>query len=497
MLKKSKFLLGSLFLIFTPFLVNAQTENMYMFGHSLVNYVSVVDPPSDETTIAHWIYLLAQASGRDFASTGQWGFLPGHSNLPPTSAWGYSLVPPVWDSELEPFSAADFTSILITAGNFDQWQPSNLAYPGTGGISPLSATETIMDWVDQQEDSVKVYIYENWPDMAPFLGNNFPPTDEEFANYNSYTLGAFHDWWIEYQDFLLASRPNRYARMIPVGPIMARIFTDLIPNQIPYTDLYEDGDPHGKASIYFLAGLITYMAVFAELPSPSFSFPSSIHPVIQSNYQNIINLTWSELQAFDTPGGVSRVFFPTTIMPVVLNGFDVKSSDLGMDLSWQTSSEENHRHFEVEHSIDGKIFKRIGVVSIGISSQNLKEYSFQHANPRTGFNYYRLKQVDLDGQFTYSSIVNAEFHQTTQSYISIYPNPIDPQATQVSFISSETSDISLSIIDISGKTLFKKQALVSPGNNFLQLDLAFLPKGVYLLRINTTHESLVQRLLKN
>jgi len=286
------------------------TMKMFIFGHSLIDHrPPLVPTPSDETTVPHWLYLLADEANQDYAGGGQYGFLPQHANVPPISQWGYDIVPGVWESDTELFSEADITTIMITAGNFIQWQAPDEDYYSDPGITPISATETIVDWVGQQEDSLRIYIYENWPDMAGFLNNGFPPSQTEFDAYNTETTGAFHDWWITYHDALLLSRPDEKIRMIPVGPIISKLHTNLIPQSIPLDELYEDDAPHGRASTYFLASLITYMAVYEQKAPASYNVPSIVHSAIQNNYEDIVDFIWAELLDFNDANGESRVFF--------------------------------------------------------------------------------------------------------------------------------------------------------------------------------------------
>ena len=309
-----KIKIGILLLLFYNHgLCQTDSIRMFMFGHSLVNYESELTM-GNEGAIAHWVYKFAVHDNHYYAATGQFGFLPQHANLPPTAQWGFAEVPSVWESDYEPFSEANFNQILMTAANFAQWQPSNVDYPTDPGISPLSATETIIDWIISEEDNVTFYIYENWPDMAPYLDGNFPATQSQFENYNNYTRNEFNDWWIEYQDFLLSSRPEANVRMIPVGPIMAKLHQELLANQIPLELLYEDDAPHGRSSTYFLASMITYMAIFEKPILANYNIPSSIHPAIQNQFEEIIGFIWEELLAFNLDNGDSRVFAssPTT-----------------------------------------------------------------------------------------------------------------------------------------------------------------------------------------
>ena len=296
-----------LLLFTTPAFSQTDSIRMFMFGHSLVNYESELTT-NNEGAIAHWVYKFAEHDNQYFAATGQFGFLPQHANLPPTSQWGFAEVPTVWESDYAPFSEADFNQILLTAANFAQWQSSNQEYPTDPGVSPLSATQTIIDWINNEEDNVTFYIYENWPDMAPYLNGDFPPTQTQFNAYNTFTQGEFHDWWIEYQDFLMQSHAATNVRMIPVGPIMARIHEQLLANQIPLGELYEDDAPHGRSSTYFLASMITYMAIFEKPIRADFNIPATIHPAIGNQFENIITFIFNELLDFNFDNGDSRVF---------------------------------------------------------------------------------------------------------------------------------------------------------------------------------------------
>ncbi len=292
--------------------VGAQQDTIrsFIFGHSLLDHRPPATPtPSDETTVPHWLYLLAKHAGKYYATSGQYGFLPQHANLPPISQWGYDSVPPVWESDQEPFSAADFTTAIVTAGNFVQWQGPDQEYPGDPGVTPINATETIADWLVLQEQDIRIYIYENWPDMAPYLSGGFPPSASDLNSYYTYTEGVFHDWWLEYHDALLSSRPEMEIRMIPVGPIMADLLSQSPLNAIPTTDLYEDDAPHGRPTLYFLASLITYMAIFEEPTPVDYPVPAIIHEDLADNFSDIVSDIWTALSEFNDENGNSRVFF--------------------------------------------------------------------------------------------------------------------------------------------------------------------------------------------
>jgi hypothetical protein len=255
----------------------------------------------------HWFQSLAKEAGYNYAVGGQYGFLPQHANLPPVAQWGFDSVASAWDSDNYSFSQPNFDNVLITPGNFIQWQGPSVDYFGDTQ-SPLDYTSQIFDWTNAQEDSITLFIYENWPDMGAHLSQGFPPSQSEWTSYNIDLQGSFHDWFLEYHDSLIIAHPNNCVRMIPTGPVIGNLLMQSPFDQIPIDTLYEDDAPHGRPTIYFLAGLITYMAMYEEAAPSTYQVPSIIDPIIASNYQQVVDFIWSELQNFNTVMGDSRVF---------------------------------------------------------------------------------------------------------------------------------------------------------------------------------------------
>lgn len=288
---------------------SSQTTSLrsFIFGHSLLNHELQKFPtPSQETSVPHWMYLLASEAGYKFNASGQYGFLPQHAQLPPNSQWGFDLFENIWNSETQSFKDAEFNSILLTAANFIQWQAATEDYYNES-FSPLEASLAIIDWVHQEEPDATIYIYENWPEMAQYM-QSFPPSKTEFSAYNAYTLTEFHDWWLDYHDLLKAQRPSVAIKMIPVGPILAKVISNTALSDMPITELYEDDAPHGRATLYFLAALVTYMAMYQSEAPASFQAPDIIHAAVNQNYPEIVALIWAELQAFKDQDGNSRVW---------------------------------------------------------------------------------------------------------------------------------------------------------------------------------------------
>lgn len=285
-------------------------DKLFILGNSTIDHRPPAIPtPSDETTVPHWIYLLAQEAGANFSVGGQYGFLTNFDDLNWFSQWGYDLVPSAWESDMESYADAGITTLMMTNANFIQYQSPAEPHPLDASTSVVNATQDILDYSDAQQSGIKYYLYENWPEMD--LASAYPPTvppQTEINDFHNQTTGIFHDWWLEYQDSLLSSRPALNLRLIPVGSVLSKIIRDLLPGQIPFEELYEDSAPHGRASLYFLASLVSYMGMFEEKAPSSFVVPEIIHPAIEDNYSLIVDFIWNELITFNDANGNSRVF---------------------------------------------------------------------------------------------------------------------------------------------------------------------------------------------
>lgn len=197
----------------------------------------------------------------------------------------------------------------------------------------------IVDRADEQTDSVKIYIYENWQPINPDGSNlPFPATEEQLTDYYGHAQGRIHDWWKELQDELIAERPSQLIKMVPVGSMLGKLFTETVLRDLDQTDLYYDGAPHGTTTLYFLASLVHYMSIFEQPAPPEYGALLAgdlnvqeqhyrIHPIVLENYQTIVDFIWNDLQTYTDDNGVSRVFtHPLTTSAIensMLQGFEL------------------------------------------------------------------------------------------------------------------------------------------------------------------------------
>ena len=165
-----------------------------------------------------------------------------------------------------------------------------------------------------------------------------------------------------------------------------------------------------------------------------------------------------------------------TALPVELTSFDAHSDNGKNILEWNTASEINNDHFEIQRFDDSKKWNTIGEVA-GHGTTNEKQfYSFTDGSVQTsGDVYYRLKQVDYNGAFKYSEIrrINIEKQNITTK---IFPNPAR-EIINVSFINDGVSR-NVKIFDMQGICVYSTSC-----NSFQkQIDISSLSNGMYILR---------------
>ncbi|MEO0339946.1 MAG: T9SS type A sorting domain-containing protein [Bacteroidota bacterium] len=115
---------------------------------------------------------------------------------------------------------------------------------------------------------------------------------------------------------------------------------------------------------------------------------------------------------------------PTGPAPVALKSFDGSVDNDQVVLTWVTNSELDNEGFEVQRSLDGRQWEPIAWVNGNGTSQREQNYLFTDDHPAFGTtNYYRLKQIDFDGNFEYSVMISAYVEKQHRDFIIIYPNP--------------------------------------------------------------------------
>lgn len=173
-------------------------------------------------------------------------------------------------------------------------------------------------------------------------------------------------------------------------------------------------------------------------------------------------------------------------LPVSITNFSGTKGNGINTLNWTTSTEQNSTGFEVEKSIDGNIFSKIGFVSSKGDngySNSILNYNFVDDKINSSSNYYRLKQIDRDGKFKMSNVILLKTNRiNTTKLTSLYPNPANEEIT-ISIDAVSAEKITLVVTDIYGKQLMTNKISVEAGTNISTLKVNHLSAGTYLVKM--------------
>ncbi|MCU0422204.1 MAG: T9SS type A sorting domain-containing protein [Bacteroidia bacterium] len=182
----------------------------------------------------------------------------------------------------------------------------------------------------------------------------------------------------------------------------------------------------------------------------------------------------------------------TAPLPVALLNFNGKRIGKDASLFWTTTFERNNSGFIVERSADGMKFEYAGFVKGSLNSSVSRSYSFVDKEVFTTnpVYYYRLKQVDIDGNYEYSSTIQLSDTETEQNSSLVYPNPFSDNLSLTLRTVSEGST-NIEVFDMNGRIVFNKTVEVSTGINEITLnELTSFERGVYFVKI--THQQFSQ-----
>ncbi len=164
-------------------------------------------------------------------------------------------------------------------------------------------------------------------------------------------------------------------------------------------------------------------------------------------------------------------------------------------LKWSTASETNNSHFRIQRRSSNQ-WRSIGRVGGHGTTLEPQAYEYRDQKPVQGTNYYRLKQVDFDGSYEYSSIKAVTFSEGTASKdIQILQNPVNQQLS-VRFKSNHEQQYRLALIDATGQTVKTGEWQVTSGVHTQTADLSGLPAGVYCLILRGDQTQRVRKLIK-
>lgn len=175
---------------------------------------------------------------------------------------------------------------------------------------------------------------------------------------------------------------------------------------------------------------------------------------------------------------ISSTEVTSVVLPVTLLYFAAEAKGSEALLSWGTAKEQMNKGFEIERSADGERWSRIGFVvsraKNGNSTSRL-DYTFTDKAPLEGKNFYRLKQIGLDGKDNYSQVSMVVFDASKG--IRLYPNPVSSRLT----VDGLYSDCTIKVVNSTGQTL--KTLKVPAGTHRQEINMSDLASGIYFIHL--------------
>ena len=269
-------------------------------------------------------------------------------------------------------------------------------------------------------------------------------------------------------------------------PLLAPTHTDNVPHNpyllgdYLYTSYYEDGvqvfDVSNPANV-------TQYAYYDTYPSNTsyngYNGCWGVYPYLPSG----------KILASDGLNGlfVLELTNPGPLLPIELSEFNVQKRDKDIEINWTTISETNNDFFEIEKSRDGIDFFPIKKIKGAGNSSEINAYQIYDEYPHSGINYYRLKQIDFDGQSTHSKTA---FIFWKNDALKIYPTILTSDLPlQIEL--PETQNTTLQLIDVNGQIVYFENLEEA---SLHTLDFSFLKNGIYFLQIKNRNSEKVVRL---
>lgn len=182
------------------------------------------------------------------------------------------------------------------------------------------------------------------------------------------------------------------------------------------------------------------------------------------------------------------------ILPVSLMSFEAQRNGRVNNLSWKTAQELNSKHFAIERSTDGgQKFIAIGQVAAAGNSTTERNYNFIDENPVKGYNYYRLRIVDLDNSEKFSIVRNVRNIGTVD--VLIAPNPVG-ETLKLRVDAEKAGYGTLVINDYSGRQVSQRKVTVLEGSNNVEVATSSLPAGAYIATIQLNNEKITRKFTK-
>jgi Secretion system C-terminal sorting domain len=179
----------------------------------------------------------------------------------------------------------------------------------------------------------------------------------------------------------------------------------------------------------------------------------------------------------------------STVLAAELIDFKAITHKSSVDLLWQTASEKDMSHFDIEQSTDGLTFSKIGESK---AAGKANAYIFNVEGPLSIRTYFRLKIVNSDGSFTYSNVLSVAIGKDLT--VKAFPNPLQNELS-IDVI-SESKQLEIEVIDVLGRSIYQKNESNTEGSKLLTINTLDWLSGIYFLKVSDGKKVFQQKIVK-
>jgi len=169
-------------------------------------------------------------------------------------------------------------------------------------------------------------------------------------------------------------------------------------------------------------------------------------------------------------------------LPVELLTFNASCQDMGNRLTWSTASENNSLHFEVQRSREGSNWENVAVIPAAGFSNQLLNYEFTDGQMNSGLMYYRLNQVDINGDNKIYGPIAVDCENNSNNIALTFPNPSKSGFTLVINQNDLIGNAIVEIRDTKGAMVYSNAVNIEEGTNQINFSEAFAP-GIYYITV--------------
>ncbi len=207
-------------------------------------------------------------------------------------------------------------------------------------------------------------------------------------------------------------------------------------------------------------------------------------------FNNLLYLKFDDVQ-YD--GFSNLAYFDSKTLPVTFLNFDGVLQNQSAHLTWSTANEINDKGFEVQKSLDGQTFTDIGFVAGHNNSSTVNSYTYTDVKVVSGANYYRLKQIDNNGNFNYSSVIKLVYSAFDWS---ILGNPVSGNSW-IQLQLDKSSEVSIQIVSMNGNIIQTiNKGNLNAGTYSIPLNLKNTSNGMYVVKLMVDNQSYSKKIIK-